>query len=119
MTTRQSSHFSLNKCSDAIVSLALATLIAGIVIAACRWTTHVMSFDRAELDGIAFLAGIYWILSVVGYFVPRAAKSLRARGGAAAADRVGIRTRQAQRQRAYGNRPAPTTGKLAPAGAAH
>lgn len=79
MSADKSRLFSLYRGSDAIVSLALATLIAGIVIAACRWTTHVMSFDRAELDGIAFLAGIYWSLSVVGYFVPRAAKPSRSR----------------------------------------
>ena len=84
MTTDKSPRFSLNVVSlnqgrDAIVSLALATLIAIVVIVACRAITHVLELGHAELDGIAFLAGIYWILSVIGYFVPRAAKPSRLR----------------------------------------
>lgn len=79
MTTNKSSRFSLNQGPDAIVSLVLATLVAGMIIVACRAITHVLSFDHAELDGVAFLAGIYWILSVIGYFVPRATKPSRSR----------------------------------------
>lgn len=74
MGADRSSRFSLNQGTDAIVSLAIATLVAVVVIVACRTITHVLAFDHAELDGIAFLAGIYWGLSVIGYFVPRAAK---------------------------------------------
>lgn len=52
-------------------SLALASLIACLVIGSCRLLTHALSFDAAELDGIAFLASLYWVLSVIGYFVQR------------------------------------------------
>jgi hypothetical protein len=62
------------------LSLALATAIACIVIGVCRLITHVASFDRAELDGIAFMAAVYWVLSAVGYFAPRSA-SIWAAGG--------------------------------------
>lgn len=62
-------------------SLALATTIAGLTIGACRLITHVASFDRAELDGIAFLAAIYWVISAVGYFAPRSSRWWRKEGG--------------------------------------
>ena len=56
------------------LSLALATAVAGLTMGACRLITYVASFDRAELDGIAFLAAIYWVISAVGYFAPRSAR---------------------------------------------
>lgn len=56
-------------------SLVLVSLIACLAMGACRLFTHALSFDAAELDGIAFLAALYWALSVIGYFVPRAAKT--------------------------------------------
>jgi hypothetical protein len=62
-------------------SLALATAVAGLTIGACRLITHVASFDRAELDGIAFLAAIYWVISAVGYFAPRSSRLWRKEGG--------------------------------------
>ena len=52
-------------------SLALASLLACLVIGACRLLTHALAFDATVLDGVAFLAAIFWAISVVGYFVPR------------------------------------------------
>lgn len=51
-------------------SLAIASLMACMVIGACRLITHVTSFERTELDGIVFLAGLFWALSVIGYLAP-------------------------------------------------
>lgn len=99
MSADKSSRFSLNQGLDAIVSLALSTLVAAVVIVACRAITHVLELGHAELDGIAFLAGIYWILSLIGYFVPRATKPSRLRFKSA-------RYAQPQRPAARSGRPA-------------
>ena len=79
MSADKPSRFSLNQGADAIISLVLATLVAIAVIVACRTITQALELGHAELDGIAFLAGIYWILSLIGYFVPRATKPSRLR----------------------------------------
>ena len=55
-----------------IWGLILATVIAGGIVGACRLTTHLTSLPHTELDGIAFLGLIYWVVSVVGYFTARA-----------------------------------------------
>jgi hypothetical protein len=62
-------------------SLALATAVACLTIGACRLIAHVASFDRTELDGIAFLAAVYWVISAVGYFAPRSSRFWRKEGG--------------------------------------
>lgn len=79
MPANKSSCFLLNQGPYQNVSLALATLVAAVVIVACRVFTRLLEFDHAELDGIVFMAGIYWILSVIGYFVSRAKTPLRSR----------------------------------------
>ena len=55
-----------------LLGLILATVIAGGIVGACRLTTHLTSLPRTELDGIAFLGLVYWVVSVVGYFTARA-----------------------------------------------
>jgi hypothetical protein len=79
------------------LSLALATAVASLTIGACRLITHVASFDRTELDGIAFLAAVYWVISAVGYFAPRSSRLWRREGGV-------LRRRKSDREGVSGRR---------------
>jgi hypothetical protein len=68
--------------------LVLASAIACSIIVACRAATHLLSLHHAELDGITFLAGVYWALSAIGYVAARRGKkspspnNVRSRAGA-------------------------------------
>ena len=65
-------------------SLIVSTLFTAAVIAACRSLVSYISHDPAELDGFIFLAGLYWVYSVVGY---AAVRSKRARKSVATSPR--------------------------------
>lgn len=52
-------------------SLIVSTLFTAAVIAACRSLVSYISHDPAELDGFIFLAGLYWVYSLVGYLGTR------------------------------------------------
>ena len=49
-------------------SLALATTIACVISGACRLIAQAAFADQAELDGVAFLAAVYWAVSAIGFF---------------------------------------------------
>lgn len=72
MNARQTPRTASLQERSPLLGLLVATLIAGGVIGACRVTTHLTSMHRTELDGIAFLGLVYWVISVIGYFTARA-----------------------------------------------
>ena len=52
-------------------SLVVSTLFAAAIVMGCRSVVSFISHDPAELDGFIFLAGLYWIYSLVGYLATR------------------------------------------------
>lgn len=54
------------------LDMVFATLFAGGAILGCRLMASLVSSNSAEFDGFVFLAAVYWIYSVVGYFTSRA-----------------------------------------------
>lgn len=49
-------------------SLAISTVFAVAVVLLCRSLVSFISHDAAELDGFIFVAALYWVSSLVGYF---------------------------------------------------
>lgn len=71
MIARKTPRLASSQERSPLAGLVLATIIAGGIIGACRLTTHFTSMPRTELDGIAFLGLVYWVISVIGYFTTR------------------------------------------------
>ena len=72
MIARKTPRLASSQERSPLLGLLLATIIAGGIIGACRLTTHFTSMPRTELDGIAFLGLVYWVISLIGYFTARA-----------------------------------------------
>lgn len=49
-------------------SLAISTVFAVAVVLLCRSLASIISHDAAEHDGFIFVAALYWVSSLVGYF---------------------------------------------------